>query len=67
MTRIKRWYTNSMTNNVIGTNLENCPTCNESRWGVQLNSDGVAAPYCIECSGDYAAKKTWEQSLDNQA
>jgi len=56
-----------MTNNVIGTNLENCPSCNESRWGVQLNSDGVAAPYCIECSGDYAAKKTWEQSLDNQA
>ena len=54
-----------MTNNIIGTNLGDCPICEESRWGVKLNSDGVAAPFCIECSGDYAAKLAWEDSLKN--
>ena len=65
LTKIKRWYNSSMTNNVIRTNLDDCPTCNESRWGVKLNSDGVAVSFCIQCSGDYDAKLAWEQSLNN--
>ena len=54
-----------MTNNVIETNLGDCPICEESRWGVKLNSDGISVSFCIECSGDYAAKLAWEESLNN--
>jgi hypothetical protein len=62
---MKEWYNNTMTNNVIRTNLGDCPICEESRWGVKLNSDGIAVSFCIECSGDYAAKLAWEESLNN--
>ena len=40
--------------NNISTNLPNCPVCDMSKWGVELQSDGSLAPYCTFCSGEYA-------------
>ena len=40
--------------NNISTNLPNCPVCDMSKWGVELQPDGSVASYCTFCSGEYA-------------
>jgi hypothetical protein len=43
--------------NNISTNLPKCPDCDQDKWGVTMDSEGLLAEYCIVCSGDYAHTK----------
>jgi hypothetical protein len=43
--------------NNISTNLPKCPTCDQDKWGVTMDSEGLLTEYCIVCSGDYAHTK----------
>jgi hypothetical protein len=43
--------------NNISTNIAPCDVCNLSHWGVTLDEQGILAPYCTYCSGEYAHTK----------
>ena len=39
------------------TNLPPCDVCNEQKYGVEIDEQGILSPFCIVCSGDIAHTK----------